>query len=114
MLNYIAGNLDLWTMLLKIAVVVIFGSSILVVINAILSAKTLGGPLGKGLKKIAAGTITYVILFLTILIIQNQGEQILIQDSSRLYFMAVNIFGSLLLISGYIQIYRTSKKLNLF
>ncbi len=114
MMNYIATNPDLWAMLLRIAVVVIFGSSVLVIVNAIISAKTLGGPLGKGLKMIAAGTITYVILFLTIIIIQDKGEQLLTEDRSRLYFMVVNIFGSLLLISGYIQISRISKKLNLF
>lgn len=107
-------NTDFWAILLKVAVVFIFGSSVLVVVNAILSAKTLGGELGKGLKKIAAGTITYVLLFLTILLLENQNLDLLTEDKSRLYFMAINVFGSLLLISGYIQIYKISKRLRLF
>ncbi len=109
-----SADFFLWTMLLKVSVVFIFGSSVMVIVNAILSAKTLGGELGKGLKKIAAGTITYVLLFLTILVIENRGLNLLTEDTARLYFMLINIFGSLLLISGYIQIYRISKRLRLF
>lgn len=99
---------------LKTFLVLIFISGFTVIINAILSAKTLGGELGKGLKKIAVGTIIYVVLFLTILLMEKNTDIFMTEEQARVYFMAVNLFGSILLISGYIQIYRVSRKLKLF
>jgi len=104
----------IWPDGLKTFLVVIFISGMTVIINAILSAKTLGGELGKGLKKIAAGTIIYVILFLTILFMEKSTDFFMTEEQARAYFMGINLFGSILLISGYVQIYRVSRKLKLF
>lgn len=103
-----------WPGGLKIFLAVIFISGLTVIINAILSAKTLGGELGKGLKKIAAGTIIYVVLFLTILFMEKNTDIFMTEEQARIYFMGINLFGSVLLISGYIQIYRVNRKFKLF
>jgi len=103
-----------WPGGLKTFLVVIFISGLTVIINAVLSAKNLGGELGKGLKKIVAGTIVYVILFLTILFMEKSTDIFLTEEQARIYFMGINLFGSILLISGYVQIYRVSRKLKLF
>lgn len=104
----------LWPAGLKSLLIIIFISGLTVIVNAILSAKTLGGELGMGLKKIAAGTIIYVILFLTIIAIERSSDIFLSEEQARIYFMAINLFGSILLITGYVQIYRISRKLKLF
>lgn len=104
----------LWSTLLTILIYLEIICSILVIVNAIISAKTLGGELGKGLKKIAAGTIFYVMLFLTLLALETDVQLALSPELTRIYFIFVNIAGSALLISGFLQIRRVSKKLHLF
>lgn len=104
----------LWGWIITFGVTIVITTSILVIINAVLSAKNLGGELGKGLKKIASGTIFYVLLILTLLAIEFNVPLSLTQTQIRVYFIFVNVCGSLLLTLGFLQIYRVSKKLRLF
>lgn len=53
---------------LKLSYLSVLIPSFAVMVVAVLSAKQLGGELGNGLKKVAAGTIIYVILYITIII----------------------------------------------
>lgn len=99
---------------LKFSFLLVLIPSGLVLISAVLSAKSLGGELGVGLKKIAAGTISYVILYLTIIAKEYFQYETMSPENLRLFFLLVNIFGSGLLIWGFYQIYRVSKKLRLF
>ncbi|MEN9327640.1 MAG: hypothetical protein RI947_448 [Candidatus Parcubacteria bacterium] len=104
----------LFSFLLKLSFIAIFISSVVVIVNAILSAKALGGELGRGLKKIAAGTIAHIILIFTFFTLEKGSEGILTEEQVRLFFMITGIFGSILLMLGYFQMYRISKKLKLF
>ncbi|MBI2029714.1 hypothetical protein HYT02_04815 [Candidatus Gottesmanbacteria bacterium] len=104
----------LWGLTITTGVTIVITSSIIVIFNAILSAKNLGGELGKGLKKIAAGTIFYVLLILTLLAIEFNFPLGMSQTQVRIYFIFVNICGSMLLALGFLQIYTVSKKLRLF
>lgn len=99
---------------LKLAFLLVFIPSLLVIINAFLSAKNLGGELGVGLKKVAAGTITYMILYTTILAKEAFQYETMSEGELRLFFIVVNIVASALLIIGFYQIYRVSKRLRLF
>jgi len=103
-----------WTFGIKAIIVLIYTVNILVVVNAIVSARTLGGQLGLGLKKIAAGTICHVVLFTTIYFIEQGYKGIFDENQIRLLFLSANFIGSVLLILGYTQIYQISKKLRLF
>jgi ABC-type molybdate transport system permease subunit len=99
---------------LKAGVVAVFIVSALVIVNAILSAKQLGGTLRLGLKKIAAGTIAHTILIAIYILLERGDRGILTDEQVSLFFVAVGIFGSTLLVLGYVQIYNVSKKLKLF
>lgn len=99
---------------LKLSFLLILIPSLVVLVSAVLSAKSLGGELGIGLKKIAAGTICYVILYLTILAKEVLQYETMPEDQLRLFFIVVNVVGSSLLILGFVQIYRVSKRLKLF
>lgn len=99
---------------LKLSFWLILIPSFFVLLSAIISAKSLGGELGTGLKKIAAGTVSYVILYLTIIAKEYFQYETMSESNLRLFFLFVNIFGSGMLISGFYQIYRVSKRLRLF
>ncbi len=103
-----------FTFILKLSFLSIFITSILVIVNAILSAKALGGELGKGLKKIAAGTIFHIILIVTFLSLERGGYGILTPEQIYMFFIITGLAGSILLIMGYLQIYKISKRLKLF
>lgn len=105
---------ELWTGGLKLSILIVFIPSLLVIFNAVLSAKTLGGELGKGLKKIAAGTICYVMILLSVVTNEHGPAGILNDEQMKIYFMSGNVIGSILLMFGFLQIYRVSKKLKLF
>lgn len=105
---------SLWTSGLKLSMFVVFIPSIFVIVNAVLSAKTLGGELGKGLKKISLGVTLYVVLFLTASFQEWGMRGMLNDDQMRTYFMIVNVIASVFLMLGFLQIYKISKKLNLF
>lgn len=99
---------------LKLFFIIVFVINALVIVNAIMSAKTLGGELGKGLKKIAAGTTFHVILIITLIALESGSRGSLSDNQVSLFFMFSGLFGSSLLILGYLQIYKISKKLKLF
>ncbi len=93
---------------------VVFISSLIVVFNAVLSAKTLGGELGRGLKKITAGIIFHTILILTFLALEQNNRGMLTDDEIRMFFLFTGLSGSVFLFFGYLQIYKISRKLKLF
>jgi len=99
---------------LKLSFWLILLPSFFVLFSAILSAKSLGGELGVGLKKIAAGTVSYVILYVIIIAKEYFEYDTMSDDNLRLFFLFINIFASGLLIWGFYQIYRVSKRLRLF
>lgn len=99
---------------LKLSFLLILIPSLFVLVSAVLSAKSLGGELGSGLKKIAAGTVCYVILYLTVLAKEIFKYETMPEEQLRVFFVFINIFGSSLLVMGFYQIYRISKKLRLF
>lgn len=99
---------------LKLSFLLILTPSIFVLVSAVLSAKALGGELGSGLKKIAAGTICYVILYLTILAKEVLQYETMPEGQLRIFFIVVNVLGSSLLVMGFYQMYRVSKRLRLF
>jgi len=103
-----------YLLLLKAALVSVIASSALVIFHAILSAKALGGTLGKALKKIAAGTTVHLIVFVTYLLLERGERGMLTDEQIRLFFMTTGLFGSILLFSGFFQLYGIAKKLKLF
>jgi len=103
-----------YSVLFKISYLVLIVPTILVIISAILSAKSMGGTLGQGIKKIAIGTIVDTILVTTYLLLEKGYQGILGSYEIRIFFVASGLFASVLLIGGYIQIYSIAKKLKLF
>ncbi len=99
---------------LKLSFILILIPSLFVLVSAVLSAKALGGELGNGLKRIAAGTVCYVILYLTILAKEFFPYETMTPDQLRLFFIVINVMGSSLLIWGFYTMYRVSKRLRLF
>jgi len=104
----------LYSLIFKLGFLAVFISSVLVIVNAVLSAKEMGGTLGQGLKKIAAGTIVDTILIFTYFLLERGSKGVLNDEQVKLFFLVIGIFGSVLLILGYIQVYRVTKKLKLF
>lgn len=99
---------------LRVVLFGLFAISSLLIVIAILSAKAFGGRLGKGLKKIAGGTILHAALFV-LLVLLEQGWQInLNPDHLRLFFFVIVIFGSTIMIWGFYEIYKIGKELKLF
>jgi hypothetical protein len=88
--------------------------TLLVIISAVLSAKSMGGTLGQGLKKIAAGSIVHTILIMTYILLERGNQGVLNELEVRIFFITSAFIACILLISGYIQVYRISKKLRLF
>ena len=89
-------------------------SSLLVIINAILSSKALGGTLGQGMRKIAVGTIFHTIIIATYFLLEQGNRGLLNDDQVKLFFITFGLLGSTFLILGYSQIYKIAKKLKLF
>ncbi|QQG44400.1 MAG: hypothetical protein HYW86_00570 [Candidatus Roizmanbacteria bacterium] len=104
----------LYDFVLKFGFLIVFIPSLLVIINAVLSAKAMGGPLGRGLKKIAAGTIAHTILFAVYFLLQQGNRGLLNAGEIKLFFLSVGTFGAVLLFLGYLDIYKVAKKLRLF
>lgn len=103
-----------YSLALKIGFIAVFSSSMLVVVNAILSAKAMGGTLGQGLKKVAAGTILHTILIVTYFLLEDGNRGFLTDQQISIFFIVVGVTGSILLILGYLQIYKIAKRLKLF
>jgi hypothetical protein len=98
----------------KLSFIFVIIPSILVIVYAVLSAKELGGELGNGLKKVAAGTICYVILYFTTVAKEILPFETTTPEQLRLFYVIVNAFASTLLGVGFYQIYNISKRLRLF
>jgi len=101
-------------LLVKVEFLLVIISSALVIIHAFLSAKALGGTLGKSLKKIAAGTTVHIILFVTYLLLEKGRRGLLTDEQIWLFFMITGLFGSSLLLLGFFQLYKIAKRLRLF
>ena len=92
----------------------VFSTGTLVIIYAIFSAKNIGGQLGAGLKKVAAGVVCYVGLFFTLLVLESQNGVFLSPEQIRIFFLLTSMLGSILMIAGFTQIYQIGKRLKLF
>ncbi len=110
----IADIIEFFPSFFKSSFFIVFISSLIVIFNAILSSKTLGGELGKGLKKITAGIIFHTILILTFLALEQNNRGLLTDDQIRMFFLFAGLSGSAFLFFGYLQIYKISRKLKLF
>ena len=99
---------------LRIALFFVFSVSSVLVVIAILSAKSLGGRLGMGLKKIAGGAILHAALFVLTVLLDQGWTTTLNPEHLRMFFIGTSLFASLLLILGFYQIYKISKELKLF
>ncbi len=100
--------------LLPGAIFFVFAVSLVLIVVAILSAKSMGGKLGMGLKKIAAGAIMYALLFFFIFLLKSGWETSLTDSQMQIFSLSIAIVGSGFLISGFYQIYKISKELKLF
>lgn len=88
--------------------------TLLIIFSAVMSAKQMGGSLGDGIKKIAAGTIIHTIMIVSF-VFQELGFKGMLQSREiQLFFLICGLLGAVLLILGYVQIYKIAKKLKLF
>lgn len=105
---------SLYSILFKTSYLAVVIPTLLVVVSACISARSLGGTLGSGLKKIAAGTIIHTTIIMTYILLER-GEKGMLDDTQvRLFFMISGLLASILLILGYIQVYKIANKLKLF
>jgi len=88
--------------------------TVLVIISALMSAQQMGGTIGNAVKKIAAGTIIDSVLIVTYALLEKGLRGMLDENQIRLFFLTSGLFASILLIMGYVELYRISKKLKLF
>jgi hypothetical protein len=98
----------------KVSYLVFIIPTLLVVVTSILSAKAMGGTLGKGLRKIAAGSIIHTSIISAYLLIEAYSQEPLNENLIRFSFVVNGIAGSILLILGFVQLYRIAKQLKLF
>lgn len=114
----IMGMMDMtfanYSLLFKISYVLLIVPTILVIVSALISAKEIGGTLGQGIKKIAAGSVIDASLLMSFLLLERGNMGLLNQAEIRIFFLLGAILGSSFLIAGYIQIYRVNKRLKLF
>ncbi|MDQ5951302.1 MAG: hypothetical protein QG639_579 [Patescibacteria group bacterium] len=103
-----------FSLLYKTSYLFVLVPTLLIIISAIISAKQIGGSLGDGIKKIAAGTVIHTVMILAF-VFQELGFKGVLQSSQiQLFFLTSGLLGALLLIWGYAQVYRVAKKLKLF
>lgn len=107
-------DLEVYSNLFKASYFATLVPTVFVIISALLSAREMGGTLGQGIKKIAAGTIVDTIIVATFVILERGEKGILDDEQIRMFFFLSALFASILLISGYIQVYRIARKLKLF
>lgn len=105
---------SLYPILFKTSYLAVVIPTILVIVSAVLSARSMGGTLGGGLKKIAAGTIVHTTLIMTYILLERGDRGFLDDNQVRMFFMVGGLFASVLLILGYLQVYKIAKKLRLF
>ena len=87
--------------------------TILVLVSAVLSVQQIGGTLGDGLKKVAAGSIIHTVLIMTYLALERGFKGLLTDYYVSLFFLCGGIIGAALLVSGYVSVYKIAKKLKL-
>lgn len=103
-----------FSLLYKTSYLFVLIPTLLIIVSAIISAKQIGGSLGDGIKKIAAGTVIHTVMIVAF-VFQEIGFQGMLQSTQiQFFFLVCGLLGAILLISGYIQIYRIAKKLKLF
>lgn len=100
--------------LFKLSYLVFAIPTIMVFVSALLSARHFGGSIGKGLKLIASGSVVHTSLIMTYLALERGYEGLLAEPWTQWLFLFGGIFGAILLIAGYLQIYQIAKKLRLF
>lgn len=103
-----------YNLLFSVSYYLVLIPTILVTFASFRSPRSLGKKLDKGLKKIALGTTVYTAVFLVYVLIRGGSEGLLPENYVTLFFVVSGIFGSILLILGYTQIFKVSKKLKLF
>lgn len=98
----------------KLAYLIVLLPTLLIIISAVISAKQMGGSLGDGLKKIAAGTVIHTVMIVAF-IFQELGFRGMLESTHiQIFFFVAGLLGATLLITGYVQIYRIAKRLKLF
>lgn len=103
-----------FSLLYKTSYLFVLIPTLLIIVSAVLSAKQMGGSLGDGIKKIAAGTVIHTVMIVAF-VFQELGFRGVLQSFQvQLFFLVCGLLGAALLIAGYIQIYRLAKKLKLF
>ncbi|MFH0863808.1 MAG: hypothetical protein V1858_01815 [Candidatus Gottesmanbacteria bacterium] len=107
------GWLD-YPKLFKISYLLFIVPTFLVILSAFMSAKEMHGTLGQGLKKVAAGSIVDTIIVAAFLALEKGNRGLLNDFQIRMFFAFAGAFGAFLLISGYLQIYKITKRMKLF
>ncbi len=105
---------DTYSAALKLSYFVAAIPMAFVILSAFLSAKQMGGTLGEGLKKIAAGSIIHTIIILTYILIEKGARGFLNEQVVGIFFFIGGTSGAAFLISGYSQMYKLAKRLKLF
>lgn len=107
-------ELTSFSLLYKTSYLFVLIPTLLIIVSAIISAKQIGGSLGDGIKKIAAGTVIHTVMIVAF-VFQELGFRGTLQSTHmQLFFLTCGVLGAVLLITGYVQIYRVAKKLKLF
>lgn len=111
-MDYIDSNS--FSLAYKLSYMFVLVPTSLIIGSAILSAKQMGGSLGEGIKKIAAGTIIHTIMIVAY-VFQEWGFQGALKSTQlQMFFFSCGLLGAVLLILGYVQIYKIAKRLKLF
>ena len=98
----------------KLSYLFVLIPTLLIIFSAFASAKQMGGKLGSGLKKVAAGTVIHSIMIITFTLLELGYKGILDYRQIQLFFLVSGVSGAVLLIMGYLQIYQIAKRLKLF
>lgn len=107
-------ELQYYSLLYKSSYLFVLIPTLLIIISAVVSAKQIGGSLGDGIKKIAAGTVIHTVMIVAF-VFQELGFRGMLKSTDiQIFFLVCGLLGATLLIIGYVQIYRIAKKLKLF
>lgn len=111
---FISNTFAVYSLVFKVSYLIAIIPTLMVIATAMLSAKAMGGTLGKGLKKIAIGSIIHTILIMTYILLERGNRGLLSENTVRWFFVFLGMSGAILLTAGYIQIYKIASKLRLF
>lgn len=103
-----------YSTLYKLSYLFVLVPTLLIIFSAFASAKQMGGKLGTGLKKVAAGTVIHSIMIVTFTLLELGYRGVLEDKQVQIFFLVSGILGAVLLILGYLQIYQIAKRLKLF